>query len=787
MAKKQNKISNWSFLVAKFFLLNGTFLSGMSAAQDISNITSQNVIINNIEPLVGSDLYLDVTLNGNPVGLVHLGYADGKLYGSANTLRQLGFRLPENITKPICLNDIPDIKVDYNTQQQSLALSAPVETLNLPTIKINKLNEENPKVTPSHGALLNYDLYTQKGRVSSVNTFSEMRVFNSMGVLSTTQLSQYSKGLDVNNQFSRLDTNWRSSFPEKMIAFTIGDTLTSSLSWSRSTRIAGIQIGTDFRLKPYMPTAPLPTFLGSATLPSIAELYVNGVKSYSGDIPAGEFQINAMPNISGVGNAQVIMTDVLGRTTVQSFSFYNDQHLLREGLTSWSAELGVVRKDYGYSSFDYANIPVLNATWRHGMSNSLTTSAHAEASDSLVNSGVGSDWIPGTRSGTISTSLALSTDAGQNGFQYGIGYRWNGDEFNFSTNTVGTIRDYHDVATHYGQRPPALSSSTIIGYSLGPAGNISLSYLQFRYPQESAVQYANTSWFKPITDNLFLNASFNQNIDKSRDNGVYLMLTVTAGDNINASSTLQRTNDEMSYQLNASRAPSLDGGWGWNVATSQQGANQGGQGEVGYLGRHGKVYTGLNSFADNQYGYAGATGSVVMMGGGLFAARQIDTSFAVVSTDGIPDVPIKLQNNEVGVSDSQGLLLLTQLNSYQNNEISIDPMALPANVRISRTTANATPADRSGALVSFGITPVRAALVVLVDKHGRFLPQGSKATLSDGMRSSSFVGFEGMAYFDTLETHNRLRVSTETETCSVQFYLPEKSEDIPKIGPLTCQ
>lgn len=139
------------------------------------------------------------------------------------------------------------------------------------------------------------------------------------------------------------------------------------------------------------------------------------------------------------------------------------------------------------------------------------------------------------------------------------------------------------------------------------------------------------------------------------------------------------------------------------------------------------------------------------------------------------------------MSDSQGLLLLTQLNSYQNNEISIDPMALPANVRISRTTANATPADRSGALVSFGITPVRAALVVLVDKHGRFLPQGSKATLSDGMRSSSFVGFEGMAYFDTLETHNRLQVSTETGACSVQFYLPEKSEDIPKIGPLTCQ
>lgn len=93
------------------------------------------------------------------------------------------------------------------------------------------------------------------------------------------------------------------------------------------------------------------------------------------------------------------------------------------------------------------------------------------------------------------------------------------------------------------------------------------------------------------------------------------------------------------------------------------------------------------------------------MGGGLFAAREINNGFAVVSTDGVPDVPVKLQNNLIGRSDDRGLLLVTPLNSYQKNLISIDPMDLPANMRIARVEANATPADRSGALVSFGITP----------------------------------------------------------------------------------
>lgn len=759
----------------------------MAAALGTGNGTPQHVVITDTTPLVGSDLYLDVTLNGNPVGLVHFGYADGKFYGSANTLRQLGFRLPERTTKPVSLDAFPELKLDYNVRQQTLALMVPLDTLDLATSLITEPNEGSPEVNTSRGVLLNYDFYTQQDKDNSVNTFSELRAFNSAGVLSTTQLSEYSTEKGADNQFSRLDTSWRASFPDKMLALTLGDTLTSSLSWSRPTHIAGIQFGTDFSLKPYMPTTPLPVFLGSATLPSNVELYINGVKSYTGEVPAGRFQINAMPNISGAGNAQVMMTDTLGRTTVQSFSFYNDQQLMREGLTSWSAELGFVRENYGFSSFDYASSPVLSATWRRGISNSLTASAHTEASDNLINGGVGSDWIPGGQSGTISNSFAMGTNTGENSFQYGLGYRWSGESFNFSTNTVVTSGDYHDVATRYGQPPPALSSSTVVGYNFGNAGNLSLSYLQFRYPQESTARYANASWFKAVTDNVFINASFNQNVNDSRDSSIYLMLTVTTCDNINASSTIQHTNEKMSYQFNASRTPPSEGGLGWSFAATQQDSEQNSQGELGYLGRYGKVYTGFNRLPNNHYSYAGVTGAVVAMGGGLFAARQINNGFAVVSTDGIPGVPIKLQNNEVGVSDAQGLLLVTQLNSYQKNEISIDPMDLPGNTRISRVTANVTPADRSGALIDFGITPVRAALVILVDGRGRFIPQGDTATLIGGARQSSEVGFDGMAYFDTLETHNQLQVATETGTCSVHFDFPEKVNDIARIGPLKCQ
>ena len=38
------------------------------------------------------------------------------------------------------------------------------------------------------------------------------------------------------------------------------------------------------------------------------------------------------------------------------------------------------------------------------------------------------------------------------------------------------------------------------------------------------------------------------------------------------------------------------------------------------------------------------------------------------------------------------MLLVTPLNAYQNNQLGIDPMSLPADVRIDRVNAIATPA-----------------------------------------------------------------------------------------------
>lgn len=752
----------------------------------------QDGVITDGTTLAGTELYLDVTLNQTHIGLARFGYDNNKLYTSANSLRQIGLRIAPQTPDPVCLNDIPELQINYDETQQALTLMAPLAMLDMGTTELNTKKEENPQATTSRGLLINYDLYAsqEKSTQNSASAYTELRAFSEAGVLSSTQIARYSsdsEDYDQANGMTRLDTSWRTSFPNQVFSVTVGDTFTSSLNWSRPTRIAGLQLGTDYSLQPYTPTTPLPSFFGSATLPSSVELYMNGVKYYNGEVPAGNFEINTLPNISGAGTGQVTMTDALGKTTVQNFSFYNDQSLLRKGLTKWSAEIGVVRNDYGYSSFDYESTPSFSGTVRHGLTNGFTASGHAEATDNLVNGGFGTDWVPGSNSGTISAALAMSSDAGKKGLLYSLGYRWSNNRFNFSTSTIATVNDYHDVATRYGQAPPALNQSTVVGYSTDSFGSFSVGYLQFRYPGESTQRYSNASWYKPLTDRVYLNAGINQNVDKSRDRSLFLMLSISLENSVSASTTVQRSNDQMNYVLNASKTQPSEGGWGWNLALNQQDSQQNGQGEVGYLGRYGKVYSGYSRFSDDKTAYAGADGSLVLMGGGIFASRSISNGFAVVSTDGIPDIPVLLQNNPIGTSDSRGLLLVTPLNSYQKNEISINPLNLPANMQIDPVSAVAIPADRSGALVNFTVKAVRSALIILKDPKGEVIPEGASAVLNGNRSQRAVVGFDGMAYFDTLEIHNTLSVTTSAGVCSAQFDYPDNARDIPQIGPLTCQ
>jgi outer membrane usher protein len=797
MARRLRRRCRWPIVLAELLLLQGWLAAAVHASNTATTTASANnpALIadgGNGKTQAENDLYLDVILNGASSGLAHFSLHDGQLWVSQATLRQLGFALPAGMSDPLRLSSLPGSMVAYDASRQSVKINVPLRLLRLSTTVLGTTTATAKKPSASPGALLNYEIYGTQGEhgAGSLSAFTELRIFGPAGVFSSTSLTQATHGAGSGGSTDktvRLDTSFSTSFPDSLLTLRFGDTLTGAQSWTRSTRIGGIQLGTNFALQPYLITAPLPAFLGSATLPSQVDLYVNGLRQYSGKVPTGPFQLNAIPNISGAGNAQIVLTDALGRATTLNFSLYDTHQLLQQGLSQWSADIGYVRENYGLASFDYGRDPAASGNWRYGVSHQFTAELHGEATAGLTEAGAGGVWLLGDSAGVLSASLAQSQHQGRSGSQYSAGYSWRDNRFNFSVDETRTRGDYLDVASLYGAPPPSVSTQAVVGYSTAHLGEFGVSYLDLRYPQQDPARYATVYWFKSIGRAMSLSLSANQNLDKAADRSLFAGFNVVLDGTTTVSTGVQRDGTSTGLSLDASRSAPSDGGWGWRADLRQGGSQNGGQGEVDYLGRYGMLDAGISSIAGQDYGYAGATGSLVLMGGDVFASRRIDDAFAVVSTDGVAGVPVKLENNPIGSTDSHGMLLVEPLNAYQNNEVSIDPMQLPQDVRIDHVRTTATPTDRAGTLVSFGIAPVQAGVLTLVDSNGKPLALGSQVRVH-GQRSAdpALVGFDGQAYLETLEKHTMLDVLTPDGACHVAFDYRKTGATIPHIGPLRC-
>ena len=811
MEIRQHPMSRWTTLLTSIALHSMTTSASQAAGLNHQKVSQLTVNHDSSSMVKGLDLYLETTLNGTNMGLVHFMYDDNQLWASRHVLQQLGFVLPTD-SNPIMLNGLTGIHTDYNVRLQTVNIVAPIGLLDLQTTIYNTQRTTRPITTTSPGLLLNYNLYGthDSNNRTGISAYTEVRGFNASGVLSSTALTttnnQWSERNNWDTKTVRLDTSWRKSFPDQLITVQAGDILTGALSWTRPTRLGGLQIGTNFTLQPYKTTTPLPSFFGTATLPSAVELYVNGLKQYSGDVPTGPFELNTAPSFSGAGTAQLVVTDALGQSQTLDFSLYDTPQLLQAGLLDWSVELGHVRKHYGIKSFDYGEDIAASGTLRYGMNNHFTAETHAELTEGLYNAGVGGTWLLGDAGGILFASLAGShasaTQSNPNkadsqksnkGTQYSASYTWHNSRFNIGLNATGTHGTYHDIGTQYGSAPAQRSERVSVGLNTNHLGGFGISYNQIGYhtQDQDDAQLASAYWRKNFGRRLLLSVNVTHDLQNSRNNSVLMGASMALGERGSASSSLQQQGDDTFFVADVAQAAPNNGGIGWRAQTRNSANNNDLVAELTHLGRYGQVNAGVDINDDSHNFYSSATGSLVMMGGGVFPSRRVNSSFAVVSTNGMADVPILLQNSPIGTTNSKGLLLVTPLNAYQENKIAINPMDLPANIKIDKVSIDATPTDQAGMVVNFDMAPVRSASLILTDPQQQLIPIGSTVEVlsQKNKGDTAVVGFDGEVYIDSLEAmNNRIKVTTpDNQVCYVTFDDATRNNgDIPLIGPLIC-
>lgn len=741
-------------------------------------------------PGAPQELYLDVSIDSQASALIsRFVMRDGRLSASGADLRALGIMTDKlNITQAadVALDSIPGLHYRFDPARLTIDLQVP-ENLRTPHSFNARESPAIPSASSLHGLLLNYELYSQTTPEEETSLYSEIRYFSPYGVTSQTGILEWYKNL---HRYIRYDTNWIRSWQDTMSTLQLGDTISSSSSWSRAVRIGGIQWRRNFTVRPDLITYPIPSLRGATAVPSSVDLYINNIRQFSSQVPTGPFVLNQVPGISGAGIATVVTRDALGRSIATSVPLYVDTRLLAAGLSSYSFEVGFLRRNYGFDSFNYDRRPAVSETTSYGLTSSVTLSSHAEATPGVWVAG-GGGLVEIGLGGVISASVSASAGrfAGQ---QVSLGYQLIEPTFSINEQSVRTIGNYGDLAARVGDLVPTATDQATVALPFFSRQTLAISYIGSTLRDGPTSRIGSLSYMLNLGRQSSLNVSVFRDFGSQPTSGVFIGMSVGLGESRSGgtgttlNANVGRQSGQNTYNVSATRPADYGGGLGWGVQAGRAGTINYQQAQAQWLGNLGQVEAVVQSFGGQAATSVDVSGGAVWMDNTLKLSRRIDDSFALISTGGVAGIPVLHENRVIGKTDSNGYLLVPDLNAYQHNLISIDTMRLPADVQVASTEQDLVPESRSGLLGEFGLSRYLAATVILQDADGAVLPPGARVHHIESGKDT-IVGYDGQTFIDHLQPHNHLQVVVHGQTCEVAFdYAPPKDGNLPTFGPLRC-
>lgn len=746
---------------------------------------------------------------------------DGTLAATAERLRSLGLKVPAAPSPAdlVRLDDLPGVTYRYVEGAQSVEIDA-TDAAVIPMVLdagIAPREIDLDKLSRNTGALLNYGVYADLGDDSQASAQYDLRILTRLGVATTTGYTTLAADGRDKIDHTRLDTYWRMVDVRTAIALTLGDTIGGVGEMTTAYRLAGIQIQRDFESRPDLITTALPMLSGSAAVPSTIDLYLNGLRYYSGSVGRGPFQFRSLPSMGGGATATVVLTDAMGRETTISKQLFFVPRLLPKGKLDFSVEAGLPRLNYGAKSFDYASRIAGSGSVRYGISDAFTVRSHLEGMGGHVLAGVG---------GTVRVGGfgALSAGASASRFRKHTGTRllleaqarllgidlFGGIErsdAHYQTLVGATAFYAARRADPLGDPDPSLPPDLLptpdddpllvafarrierAGASFSIAGTgVNLAYTRVKLVEQD-LRVANFSAQRGFGSNVSLWVNGYKDFGDDRRYGVALGLSVALGRRSTASANVAHSNDA----TRISSRLSYNTGYGegsWNVNLSSQEVVSGvgtdyRAADVRYRGHNAVVGGGIDNFGNRTRVNGFIEGSIVAMGG-VFLAPTVDRSFAVVRGAG-PNTPLLVDSRKVGHTDARGRALLPSLRSLAVNRIEIDPTNLPLDLSAARTEIEVVPDDRAGVIVDFAVRREASAVVILIDGAGRPLALGSVLTV-EGVGDPIVVGHDGRVFLTGLAEHNRLLIQrADGGECRASFDFLPIAGNLPQVGPLVCQ
>ncbi|HEY0339771.1 MAG TPA: fimbria/pilus outer membrane usher protein, partial [Steroidobacteraceae bacterium] len=563
----------------------------------------------------------------------------------------------------------------------------------------------------------------------------------------------------------------------------------------------------DFTLAPSYITYPMPSISGSAALPSTVDVLLNDRRAATSNVQPGPFELTDVPIVTGAGQMQLVVRDLLGRETVVSQSYYVAPVLLASGLSDFSFEAGSLRENYGTRSDDYGS-GFGAGTYRLGITDLLTAGARVEAQRDRGAAGVDIAMIVSDFA-VIGLAMGYSVADGEHGGHYvasvqrttrlgGVSLSIEHFDAGYSQfGETGTQTGSRDISTTPGAaqwapitREPRPKDQVAAqgGISIGTRTTVGMSLTEQTSWEGDRFSLLGVNLGMQLPGNVYLGVYSSKELSAGKTWSGGLTVTVPIGGRRTvAASSTRDAGGQLVDTVQATQTVPSGPGWGWHVAASDDPTQRLLAGAT-YNGAYGQLTAEADAGSGADAVRLGANGSLEWMEGHVFASRRIDEgAFAVVHVGDVEGVPVSLSNQVIAVTDHHGIALVTGLLPYQANALTLDPEQLPLDVEIGGVRETVVPYARSGAFVNFPVKRSRNASVVLQQPGGAPVPAGARVTMTPG-NQEFVVAKRGEVYLIDLAKDNRIDVRWKDGGCVLTIRmppLPTDSEAV-RIGPLMC-
>lgn len=796
----QARAQNWTFDSS---LLNG-------------NVSEHDIYLLNTGSQLPGSYKVDVLLNGE-----HVDYRDitFKLVGDSlkpcltkHQLFKYGIKTddyPEITSTDSCVSieKIPGFNEDFNFTQQQLLLTVPQAELRH---KYDDLAPQDlwddgvPAFLMNYQASINKSIISQDGADNNESRYMLLEPGLNLGAWRLRNSTNWQSGSGQQGQWKTAYTYLERGLYGLKSRLTLGDRYTSSDIFD-SVPFLGVMLASDENMVPFSQRSFSPVVRGVARTQARVEIKQNNYTIYDATVPPGPFTLDNLPKTGSGGDLQVTVHEADGGVQVFSVPYQTPALALHEGYLKYGLMAGQYHPSYSAAQ----HTSVAQASVIYGLPWNMTIYGGMQGAEyyHAISAGFGAS-LGAWGSISLDTTATHGQPRGQqvkNGGARRLRYNKSFDEtrtnfalsyYQYTSSGYSTLSDvldtyqnkneyFHDDE-YYGKRKSRTTMT--LSQSLGDFGYINLSDSRANYSggHGNTDSFSASYSFRLKSASCSINWSHNkQLINNKWQNDRLINLTVSMplepwlGGNTRTTWQMSSPSQGGSTQQIGLNGMSFDRQLNWSVSQlhrSSSHAQDNSMMQLGWNGRYGQL--------NGNYGYSrlskqmglNAAGGILVTRDGLTLGQPLDDTVALIEAPGAAGVPV---GGYPGVStDFRGYTILSGIQPYIENTVSLDSTHLPADADVTQTDVKVIPTQGAVIPASYRTHIGSRGLINLTLPNGKPVNFGALAVLDgSGEPSSGIVGESGQVYLSGLKPTGDLLVkwgASKNQQCQANYHLPDR-------------